>query len=454
MINRFHVSTPSVSLITANPQAKKAPAGDSFGLLLNAMTDPVQAQQVELQIPQQDRDTALQIATGIIVEEKLPQNAKPITGTRLMLEEIPPQIDMASPWFPALALTDLPQSEGLSTESILMIGEIPPRIEMARVWVTAAAVTVLPQSEGLRIESILMSEEKPSLGEEQENFCFHLADEKLPNAITEGDFNATELSVVESVFIANGEQPAGVSMAPVPQTPISENTDFYQIETSLDEQALADSVSTSSRPADFAQSMPFNVSQAAYAGKVVQTMTDLQTQTRSSAEAGVVELVAMPWRLQANAGMSYRSILHKFHDVSSSIKQTVKNGVNDSTVLSIHAGSAPTSTVSSGFQQTVNAQTHTANILVQVASELVDVFEMARAERSHARASIVLWPHRALHWLADGEATTAWVRDYQLDANGIQSLVDGIRCVAEQQGFTLRRIMLNGHEAWHAPSTF
>jgi len=66
----------------------------------------------------------------------------------------------------------------------------------------------------------------------------------------------------------------------------------------------------------------------------------------------------------------------------------------------------------------------------------------------------VIGPQRVLHWLSDGDATTAWVRDYTLDAASTGTLVEALRCFSEQQGFTLRRIMLNGHEVWRAPSTF
>jgi len=69
-------------------------------------------------------------------------------------------------------------------------------------------------------------------------------------------------------------------------------------------------------------------------------------------------------------------------------------------------------------------------------------------------AASMLWPHRLLRWLADHDGrVSAWVRDYRLDPAEAGQLVDYLRNLAEQQGHSLHRIMLNGHELWRVPST-
>jgi hypothetical protein len=71
-------------------------------------------------------------------------------------------------------------------------------------------------------------------------------------------------------------------------------------------------------------------------------------------------------------------------------------------------------------------------------------------------ASWIQWSQRLLRWNAgttDGEGTTAWVRDYSLDPSDVPGLLASLRAVSEQQGLTLHRIMINGHEAWTSPDT-
>lgn len=64
-------------------------------------------------------------------------------------------------------------------------------------------------------------------------------------------------------------------------------------------------------------------------------------------------------------------------------------------------------------------------------------------------AAWTAWPERLLRWQSEsGGASTAWVRDFRLSAGDAQPLVDSLRDLAGQQGHSLRRIMLNGHEVW------
>lgn len=172
----------------------------------------------------------------------------------------------------------------------------------------------------------------------------------------------------------------------------------------------------------------------------------------SSVSGADVEMVTIPWRLQANAAMSYqltakslKNIEHSKNALIMSIQTTAKNPANHH--------------ISQGFSKTTSVledpRTDKALQFYQMAEEaskLAGALENFRLSRSDSRASIVMWPQRVLHWLADGDATTAWVRDYQLDADGTKTLVEALRCFAEQQGFFLRRIMLNGNEVWRTNS--
>jgi hypothetical protein len=164
-----------------------------------------------------------------------------------------------------------------------------------------------------------------------------------------------------------------------------------------------------------------------------------------------VELIAVPWHLQANAGLSYQSANHlmqlsqKADDVNNS-KNLAKPYSSETDHLFSNISNDPAFddikfNESVFFKHAINATANMAN-----------TFEITRALRSDTRSSLIMWPQRVLHWLSDGDTTTAWVRDYQLDASGARMLVDALRCFADKQGFSLRRIMLNGHELWRAPS--
>jgi hypothetical protein len=184
------------------------------------------------------------------------------------------------------------------------------------------------------------------------------------------------------------------------------------------------------------------------------TDTHVSINKRSATQHGDVELVAMPWHLQANAALSYQTTAQRLENVDET-----QNG--SSTVVlatpSYAGNKKPLQNLSSnGSQYDLVKIDKTLEFyrISEEASAIAGAFESARSLRTDSRASFIMWPQRVLHWLADGDSTTAWVRDYQLDASGAKTLVDALRCFAEQQGFSLRRIMLNGHEVWRSPSTF
>ena len=63
-------------------------------------------------------------------------------------------------------------------------------------------------------------------------------------------------------------------------------------------------------------------------------------------------------------------------------------------------------------------------------------------------SSLPFWPQRLLRWSDEGDGTTAWIRDFQLQTTDCDALTDALRGMARQEGLPLRRIMLNGHAIW------
>jgi hypothetical protein len=164
-----------------------------------------------------------------------------------------------------------------------------------------------------------------------------------------------------------------------------------------------------------------------------------------------VELVASPWHLTANLGMSYRLTMNP-SDKNAAELTNVKKYAASSVLANV------STTNGQAFNdrlddQSVNNQLLFSNQVLESTSRLARTFDSIRAAATATRSAFVLWPQRALHWLADGDGNAAWVRDYQLaDAGEVRKLISAIHCLAEQQNFSLSRIMLNGHEVWRAPS--
>jgi hypothetical protein len=188
------------------------------------------------------------------------------------------------------------------------------------------------------------------------------------------------------------------------------------------------------------------------AARIALTTTAVHVTT--GAVGDNVELVAMPWRLQANGGLSYCLTGAKAQALPES----------QSTPCHVELASMPSAraTVMSQVGEVAVAESHAsmsqngaANLVsdrVQRSAQMSVAADVAMPGRT--ASALLLWPHRLLRWLADNNTgLTAWVRDYRLDASQATQLVDSLRCLAEQQGHTLHRIMLNGHELWRAPST-
>jgi len=164
----------------------------------------------------------------------------------------------------------------------------------------------------------------------------------------------------------------------------------------------------------------------------------------------------MPWHLQANAGLSYRlsgastqASLPGLMPLAGGDRQATSPPRVAAVIGNAEAAADATA------EQFAHVQGGTADFVFTRAQHSTAMAAAADAAiPSRTAAATLLWPHRLLRWLADSDAgMTAWVRDYRLDPSQATQLIDSLRCLAEQQGHSLHRIMLNGHELWRSPST-
>ncbi|HEX8027536.1 MAG TPA: hypothetical protein VF491_03695 [Vicinamibacterales bacterium] len=164
-------------------------------------------------------------------------------------------------------------------------------------------------------------------------------------------------------------------------------------------------------------------------------------------------MFSVPWHLQANAGLSYLHV-----GVDSPVPGQVSS-YPVPTMMAPESIRSPAPAVVAALIEPVEGERLQDSIrissLVPSLAETAETREVRTAAAGHGHlAPWLLWPQRSMRWIGDAEnGTTAWVRDYALDGENAQQLLDSLRCLAEQQGISLRRVMLNGHELWRSPST-
>lgn len=162
--------------------------------------------------------------------------------------------------------------------------------------------------------------------------------------------------------------------------------------------------------------------------------------------------VELPWRLQANAGMSYRlqgaiviGQLQRNHDVATELLNRAP-GSGGGARFAANNGDRR------GQAVAMEPETYFSRAADAVAADKAR--DPAASKLAQAGwAPLLMWPQRLLRWLNDAEGVTAWVRDFQMDPAQVSSLLESLHCAAETQGIPLRRIMLNGHEAWRSTMT-
>lgn len=164
-----------------------------------------------------------------------------------------------------------------------------------------------------------------------------------------------------------------------------------------------------------------------------------------------VDFVSVLWHLHANAGLSYRTV--NGGELQASAGRITEPGAPPTTAIGrAEAREARRDARIEQREERLQSLTMQSQLRATRREE-VRVGALDAAAQRAGWAPLLTWPQRMLRWLGDGEGTTAWVRDYQLDPSNAKTLLDSLRCLAEQQGLPLRRIMLNGHELWRSPST-
>ena len=161
-----------------------------------------------------------------------------------------------------------------------------------------------------------------------------------------------------------------------------------------------------------------------------------------------------PWRLQANAGLSFRS--DRPSAVVASASATLLAGAmpradhmraTAAGVVAFDESSLP-----ARWKNLLRLPVHVESASARMEADGIDASGLAEA-RGGEMAAWLHWSQRMLRWngnAAGAGGVTAWVRDYSLDASEIPALVRSLAALSAEQGFLLERVMVNGHEAWAA----
>jgi hypothetical protein len=154
----------------------------------------------------------------------------------------------------------------------------------------------------------------------------------------------------------------------------------------------------------------------------------------------------LPWRLRANAGLSYGGVVSL---------PCVAPGAPGATARPVVGVASPASGVAA--RVSTFGGWATGEPMAMASGAAGAAREAASAARATAvrapdanRLSHLLWPHRVVRSQEGDDGLTVWIRDYRFDAADTQQLVASIRCDAQRQGLALHRIVLNGHELWRA----
>jgi hypothetical protein len=160
--------------------------------------------------------------------------------------------------------------------------------------------------------------------------------------------------------------------------------------------------------------------------------------------------VVLPWRLQANAGLSYLSAPGLDVPVADFVAGSslpggfgARVGAGASTVpaMQVPAGDAATALHRGALEWT-------SYLADQNFGGVEREQRMERLQRWLAGHTD--WPERLLRWFGNDADITAWVRDFQLGEADLPALVQKLREYAQVHGRPLTRVMHNGREVWSA----
>lgn len=162
--------------------------------------------------------------------------------------------------------------------------------------------------------------------------------------------------------------------------------------------------------------------------------------------------ILRPWRLQASAGLSYLSngaqagASGDASLLTGPISGDVRSRMATSGVDVTEGGSLP-----ARWKSVLRLPVQLESVSGRMEADGIEASDPIDAKGGQL-AALVHWSQRVLRWSgsAAGAGITAWVRDYGLAASDVPALIDSLVALATEQGFSLARIVINGHEAWSA----
>jgi len=163
------------------------------------------------------------------------------------------------------------------------------------------------------------------------------------------------------------------------------------------------------------------------------------------------EVIELPWRLTANAGLSYRQLFDGASGYGSTIDTLDGTATEIDTPGAIAAGAT---NPMHRFDVAVENQSRAFSLAdhPDLQTRLEGTNPRQRAERAlEWLATHTEWSERLLRWFGDDADVTAWVRDFQLGEVELSDLVHLLKQYAAEHGRPLNRVMHNGQEVWRNP---
>jgi hypothetical protein len=164
---------------------------------------------------------------------------------------------------------------------------------------------------------------------------------------------------------------------------------------------------------------------------------------------GRIEVLSLPWRLAPSGTLSQRhdDLQAGVHAIASSASQAfaearVGQGARSPLSMLPEAVLAPPG----------DADGHAIPVAPRASMPVADATD--DDPLSHARQAAPQaqpWLERLYRWAERaGADPSLWVRDYRLGPEQARDLASALQSLARERGVALRRIVVNGREAWHA----
>ena len=181
-----------------------------------------------------------------------------------------------------------------------------------------------------------------------------------------------------------------------------------------------------------------------------QTQAPVQVQTNMGPDHQ--DWIIRPWRLQASAGLSYLSSGAQAgaSGDASLLTGRISDGLRSRMATSgldvTEGGSFP-----ARWKSVLRLPVRLESVSGRMEADGIDASDPIDAKGGQL-AALVHWSQRMLRWSGSsaGAGITAWVRDYALAASDMPALIESLVALSAEQGFSLARIVVNGHEAWSA----